>query len=388
MQNSKSLRISVMPSYESVRNFMQILDGLPTQELSEMEKNIGEFGEQKAPPLDWTEPGRWIDDMPDGKSKDLARRIWGQTDHYTNPRYLQAEKTLIRQYRLVEERDSVYVLTQAGKDFVRDADGKAVTFIDKSEGIIAILGSLVIRGVSKSTDISDDFEKSLAELTDNPPKAPYKYLISRLNNLVTRKYINRAGNFYDISTVGRRYLEKLDPQNRLQRIAEDANRKNVEAVQQLHKALHKMDPFDFESLVAELFRRMDYDNVEDLQKTHDGGVDVIAEKDFGFGSEKVVIQVKRHSHGLGRAVVSQLRDDIRAFSGATRGIIVTTSKFNNDAEERANEPGEIPITLIDGEKLINMMISNKLGIIPQPVTYYDFNPEYLVVKADPKEEIS
>lgn len=373
------IRISNMPNFESVARLLEVIRGIPNHSLTNMKNTIKNFGDNQEPPLDWSDPDMWLDNLQDGESKELAKKIWTESKHITNPRYLHTEIALINAYNLMDVRDNIYIVTEQGEEFLdvilenQHKSHNIILEIDRQEGVIPILSFLYRNGKSKSANVISDFENFLEDKTNKTPTNLYPYVRSRINNLVEREYIIRSGNFYNISPSGKDYLQKIDPQNIMKRHLDDAEKQQNEIRQKLKDHLHHMNANDFEKVITKLFRLMGYDNVEDLQATHDGGIDVVAQKDFGFGDEKVVIQVKRRSDKLNRDVISQLRDDTRTFKGATRGIVVTTSDFNKNAIERANESGEIPISLINGEMLIDLMIDHQLGIKQIEVVYYEFS---------------
>ena len=51
--------------------------------------------------------------------------------------------------------------------------------------------------------------------------------------------------------------------------------------------------------------------------------------------------------------------------------------FPKGVEEAAFERGAAPITLIDGEKLLDLLLKNEIGVNKRQVSYYDFTPEKL-----------
>lgn len=106
-----------------------------------------------------------------------------------------------------------------------------------------------------------------------------------------------------------------------------------------------MKPKDFEEYIADLFSRLGF-KTQAVGRSHDGGIDVIAEKD----GIKHYIQCKKH-------ITSQVTvHDVRDFYGALadkltkgNGYFITTNKFTLEAEKFAEDK---PIELIDGSKLI------------------------------------
>lgn len=94
----------------------------------------------------------------------------------------------------------------------------------------------------------------------------------------------------------------------------------------------------------------------------------------GISEVKEVIQVKRYKNNIDRATVAQLRGDIPIFD-AYRGTIITTSDFTKDAKSTALDNRGIPVTLINGEKLIDLMIEHEIGIIAKPIKYFIIDEE-------------
>ncbi|MYI76880.1 MAG: restriction endonuclease, partial [Gammaproteobacteria bacterium] len=135
---------------------------------------------------------------------------------------------------------------------------------------------------------------------------------------------------------------------------------------QLRERLSKINPADFEELIGHLLRKMQYQDVTTTSSSGDAGVDVVASIEMGITSVKEVVQVKRHSRTIQRIVLDALRGSLRRFD-AVRGSIITTSKFSRGTIEAATASGEPPITLIDGETLIELLIEHELGVQKQKV---------------------
>ena len=83
-----------------------------------------------------------------------------------------------------------------------------------------------------------------------------------------------------------------------------------------------------------------------------GGGDVVADIELGITSVLEVVQAKRHRRAVPRDALDGLRGSLYRFD-AVRGTIVTTSRFTSGAKEAAFARGAAPITLIDGEMLID-----------------------------------
>jgi restriction system protein len=114
--------------------------------------------------------------------------------------------------------------------------------------------------------------------------------------------------------------------------------------------LMRLDPLDFENLVAELFRAMGME-VMTTERSGDGGVDVRAMDKDEIRGGKLVIQVKRYSSTVPPAPVRDLYGTM-LHEGAVKGILVTTAEFGPSAQEFA--AGK-PLTLIGGAQLTDLL---------------------------------
>jgi len=81
-----------------------------------------------------------------------------------------------------------------------------------------------------------------------------------------------------------------------------------------------------------------------------------------LGVEKIYIQSKRYAED-NRVREPQIRNFIGAMSGdVSKGIFVTTSSFDKSAIKKAKEAHNHKIILIDGNKLVSLMIEFNVGI--------------------------
>lgn len=103
-------------------------------------------------------------------------------------------------------------------------------------------------------------------------------------------------------------------------------------------ALYEISPRQFEELVASIFRNNGF-SVELTPRTRDGGVDIIAVEHSAFTGNSVhLIECKRYSpaNKVGIGVVQRLLGTVTQ-RRATKGILVTTSSFTQDAIRVAEE---------------------------------------------------
>lgn len=118
--------------------------------------------------------------------------------------------------------------------------------------------------------------------------------------------------------------------------------------------LAAMDWQDFENLVREIFEQeFSYNGgeVKITQASRDGGVDAIAFDPDPIRGGKIVIQAKRYTNVVGVSAVRDLYGTVMN-EGATKGILVTTSNYGNDAYEFATNK---PLTLLNGANLLALI---------------------------------
>jgi len=124
--------------------------------------------------------------------------------------------------------------------------------------------------------------------------------------------------------------------------------------------LLKLDPYQFEDLVLELFRSLGY-RAEVTKRTSDGGIDIIAHhKPPGLSTElKIVIQCKRWNPGrkIGAREVRELADVVIR-EGASIGVLITTSGYTKQALEERNayEQRGILMELWDQGKILKALV--------------------------------
>ncbi len=155
----------------------------------------------------------------------------------------------------------------------------------------------------------------------------------------------------------------IDKQNELVRAA-------------LKKQLHDMDAYQFEFLIGDLLQQLGYENVEVTKQSGDGGVDVIADLTLeGITNVRTVVQAKRFKTGnnIPGKIVTQLRGSAEVDQ---RGLIITTSDFTKDAIAESKAANKMPVSLVNGEKLVDLMIKHKVGVKAEEMVLYAVDTEY------------
>ena len=211
----------------------------------------------------------------------------------------------------------------------------------------------------------------------------------RLNNLLDRDLIEKSGYTYRITIFGLDYLERFgaltlgektkvsvaikDHPNNIYQLA--AQHTTI-AREQLQSYLSSMHPTQFEHLIKLLLEEMGYDNVKVTGGSRDKGVDVVADIELGISQVREVVQAKRQQGNIRRPILDQLRGSLHYFN-AVRGTIITISGFTKGTKEAAFLPGAPPITLIDGQRLLDLLIEHGIGIKRRQIDLLEFDRESL-----------
>ncbi|HGO5854085.1 TPA: restriction endonuclease [Mannheimia haemolytica] len=147
--------------------------------------------------------------------------------------------------------------------------------------------------------------------------------------------------------------------------------------QQLQIALFNMPSHKFEIFCRALVKKMgvDIDESKGVSASRDGGLDgygyITSDE---FRTARVAIQAKRwndHSK-VGTPEIDKFAGAM-SYNNAEFGIFITTSDFSRDAIERARS-GQRPITLINGDKIIELVEKYQLYI--KPVTTFELESFY------------
>jgi len=138
----------------------------------------------------------------------------------------------------------------------------------------------------------------------------------------------------------------------------------------LLQILKAMDPSAFERLSQRLLRAVGFQSVIVTGKAGDQGIDGEGILQMNLITFSVGFQCKRYSSTVGPSTVRDFQGSIQGKH--EKGLIITTATFSEAAQEAARRPGVIPIDLIDGVRLCELLAENELGVKIQMV------PEYTV----------
>lgn len=156
---------------------------------------------------------------------------------------------------------------------------------------------------------------------------------------------------------------------------------NSEVHKKLHQQIMSLTASEFENLIGRLLTSIGFEDVSVTSRSNDGGIDVRGVLVVGdVIKTKMAIQAKKWKANVQAPIVQQVRGSLSAHE---HGLIITTSDFSSGAYEEAQQPEKIPVALMGGKQLVNLLIENDIGISREShdIIYLQ-NDEKLVLKFD------
>lgn len=148
---------------------------------------------------------------------------------------------------------------------------------------------------------------------------------------------------------------------------------NASEVKKIFRArLVDMSPSAFEHLIGKLLEAIGFQAAV-TKASHDGGVDVRGELVIdNVIRVKMSVQAKRYKIGnnVQAPVVQQLRGSVNTVE-LERGLLITTSDFTKGAYQEAEAYGKANIDLMNGEKLVELLLKYEIGVKSQKVYTID-----------------
>ena len=130
--------------------------------------------------------------------------------------------------------------------------------------------------------------------------------------------------------------------------------------------LRQLEGAQFESFLEVLLISMGYD-AEVTGGSGDDGIDLIAENTGGVSPQRTGIQAKclGSNRRVGPNTVRLLRDALQSRNCQT-GAVISTVKFNADAQRIAAEAGRPAVALIGPDELAELAAEHSVGISSRP----------------------
>jgi restriction system protein len=381
-EQNRRVRIPHFPSYAALRLVIPIWNGRFRSQITGLQTTLGTLRGSPQDPGDWTNPDQWIPERLQGSDRNLAEAIWQKTEGQVNPRHVYGHWLLSCAYQLLgEDKNGLMTLTERGQDFIDHPLGDAVTLVDEQEGVLKILTIAAEKGTGRRADFIPEWSDYLQRYSRFGSEATIKDTLSRrLQSILERGLLTKTGTTYSITDEGLAYLrqtggaEDSDSIDELQEILQLVKQQKASVRASMQELLSTMDPIAFEHLIKQLLEAMNYQNVTVTAPSNDKGVDVVADIELGITSVREVVQAKRQKSNVQRTVLDALRGSLYRFQ-AVRGTIITTANFSKGAVQVAFEPGAPPITLISGEKLIDLLIEYGIGVRTRSVEVLELDAD-------------
>jgi restriction endonuclease Mrr len=132
---------------------------------------------------------------------------------------------------------------------------------------------------------------------------------------------------------------------------------------EIKSAISNLTWQEFESsFLTQILEGLGFAKVEVSQPTRDEGIDAVCTYERGILKSEAIVSAKKWgSQRVGVQEVRNVRGVVRP--SADTGIIVTSSRFTDDAKDEASKTGgNRSIILIDGELIVDTCIKEKIGV--------------------------
>jgi hypothetical protein len=200
-----------------------------------------------------------------------------------------------------------------------------------------------------------------------------------------------AKRLYCVDTIEKRILDRLDERRRLfsnvmddESMSSDPLRasglteeelfglfglqvrkpSSIQRQGPVRVVLENLDPRGFENLVASVYEKEGF-SVEVTGRSHDGGIDIRAERITAGGRDRIIVQCKHQKENVGRPVLQQIWGVVHSDPTLTRCDVVTSSDFTAEARGFAADKR---LTLIDQAKLREMVEGYRIAEFVDPVS--------------------
>jgi restriction system protein len=376
------IKTPLFPTYKEVRFLLIALENEREETYRSLDGKIMNLTGTPQNPISWDNPDQWIVERLSGEEQRLALKIWRTSSSVLNPRHLRGSYYLSKNFDLFNIQSGSFLISDKGKEFISSEPKAVEEKIDEDEGLIEILTLISLNpGFPRKEYIHEWREYLYANSNYKEENVVKTSFSERANNLIDRGLLVRSSHCYSITPEGEAYLATAQAGKSSRYTEEQKLVSEVEEFKKLQKRelktfLSNMQPYRFEHLIKDLLESMGYENVVVTQQSNDKGVDVIGNIEIGITNVKEVIQVKRNTtSNINRDILDKLRGSLHRFQ-AIKGTIICLSDFAKGAKNAAYEQGAAPITLINGERLVDLIIENEILIKRKSIDYYTFDENY------------
>jgi restriction system protein len=249
------------------------------------------------------------------------------------------------------------------------------------------------KGFYPSDPNSPRYEKIIRFATIAPVKAGWmvkskgNWSITEVGKQAYKKYIDpevffkEAVNLYHTwkktRTIDETGVPEIETVEQISLTVEEAEEK---AWQEIKDFLQRMNPYDFQDLVADLLKAMDYHISWVSPPGKDRGIDIIAYTDpLGASVPRIKVQVKRRDSSV---TVEGLRAFLSVLGNDDVGLFVSSGGFTSDAKEEARTVTNRKITLLDLEGLYDLWVEHYNQLSQEAKQRFPLKPIYFLALID------
>lgn len=203
--------------------------------------------------------------------------------------------------------------------------------------------------------------------------------------------LDTQGQTPEASMGSRLYVDTKRPSSRFRRVSRgvfalaagepsDISQRietiNQQTRQELHQRLLKMPPDRFEVLISQLLTALGFEEetIEITPYIGDGGIDVRGVLNAaGITKINAAVQAKRWKANIQAPAIQALRGSLTVHQ---QGVFITTSKFSKGAIAEAEAVGKTPISLIDGDRLVELLIEYEIGAVTERHAVHSLDLEW------------
>lgn len=199
---------------------------------------------------------------------------------------------------------------------------------------------------------------------DFPTASPKKYfqiIDDNYYQLINFKHSNLTRSEKRIEII-----KKINIQNALLELHEQFI---LEFKTNILSHIKTIEPDNFELFCKKLLEVYGFKDLKVTKISRDGGLDGFGKLKVGISYLNVAFQSKRWKNtSVGRTEIDKFRGAIQG--DYEQGIFITTSSFSKEALNATTKKGAVPIILIDGSMIVDIMIEKKFGVSVENMPIY------------------
>jgi len=189
-----------------------------------------------------------------------------------------------------------------------------------------------------------------------------------------------ARGVWAITNKGRKRVESRSPSFSPPNFVELYEDYEASFRSQLLDKLNELTPRQFELFARRLLQAYGFVEVNVTSVSSDGGIDGYGKLQMGLAIMNVAFQCKRWQGNVGRPEVDKFRGAIQG--EFEQGVFFVTSDFTPQAREASLKKGAVPIILLNGESIVDLMIQKSVGVERVPLYMYYERPDDFVAEED------